>query len=258
MNRPSPVTAPELDLPGIRHAFFTREGGVSEGIYAGLNGGLGSNDTPDAVRENRRRMAEHLGVGPDRLLNLWQIHSADVIAVDGPWTGDRPKADGLVTRTPGLAIGAASADCGPVLFADGEAGVIGACHSGWKGAFTGVLANTLDAMERLGASRGRITAVLGPTISRAAYEVGPEFTARFEERDPDLLRFFTASERPGHAMFDLPAFIGAELARVGVGRFVDTGLCTYGDEKRFFSYRRTTHRGEPDYGRLISAIVLNR
>ncbi len=258
MNRPSPVTVPELDLPGIRHAFFTREGGVSEGIHAGLNGGLGSNDAPEAVRENRRRMAEHLGVGPDRLLNLWQIHSADVIAVNGPWTGDRPKADGLVTRTPGLAIGAASADCGPVLFADAEARVIGACHSGWKGAFTGVLANTLDAMETLGASRSRITAVLGPTISRHAYEVGPEFTARFEERDPDLLRFFTPSERPGHAMFDLPAFIGAELGRAGVGRFVDTGLCTYADETRFYSYRRTTHRGEPDYGRLISAIVLTR
>ena len=258
MNRPSPVTVAELDLPGIRHAFFTRAGGVSEGIYAGLNGGLGSHDSAAAVRENRRRMAEHLGVGPERLLNLWQVHSPDVVVVEGPWTGDRTKADGLVTRTPGLAIGAASADCGPVLFADGAAGVIGACHSGWKGAFTGVLGNTLDAMESLGARRDRIVAVLGPTISRNAYEVGPEFMARFEERDPALLRFFAPSERPGHAMFDLPAFIGEELSRAGVGLFVDTGLCTYADETRFFSYRRTTHRREPDYGRLISAIVLSR
>jgi YfiH family protein len=258
MNRPSPVTVPELDFSGISHAFFTRAGGVSEGIYSGLNGGLGSNDSAEAVRENRRRMAAHLGVEPDRLLSLWQVHSPDVIVVDGPWTGDRPKADGLVTRTPGLAIGAASADCGPVLFADGTAGVIGACHSGWKGAFSGVLGNTLDAMEGLGARRDRIVAVLGPTISRDAYEVGPEFKARFEERDPALLCFFTPSERPGHAMFDLPGFIGAELVRAGVGLFVDTGLCTYADEVRFYSYRRTTHRGEPDYGRLISAIALKR
>ncbi len=252
----SPVTLPALALPGIRHAFFTREGGVSQGIHAGLNGGLGSHDAPEAVRENRGRMAAHLGLRPEALLSLYQIHSPDVIAVSAPWPGERPKADGMATATPGIGLAIATADCGPVLFADAAARVIGACHAGWKGAFTGVLENTLAAMERLGAARSRIVAVLGPTISRDAYEVGPEFVARFEARDAELLRFFSPSGRDGHAMFDLPAFIGAELARSGVGRFVDAGLCTYADETRFFSYRRTTHRKEPDYGRLISAITL--
>ncbi len=255
---PSPVRVPHLDLQGIDHAFFTREGGVSQGIYAGLNGGVGSNDDPAAVRENRRRMASTLNVTPERFLNVWQVHSADVVTVTGPWTGERPKADGMATVVPGIALTVASADCGPVLFADAAAGVIGACHAGWKGAFTGVLENTLAAMERLGALRSRTVAVLGPTISRAAYEVGPEFTARFEARDADLLRFFTPSPTPGHAMFDLPGFIGAQLGRAGVGRFVDTGLCTYADEARFYSYRRTTHRKEADYGRLIAGIVLTR
>lgn len=251
------IQAPDLALPGLSHAFFTREGGVSTGLYASLNGGLGSADERGNVLENRRRMAESLGVAPDHFLGVHQVHSAIALPVTGPWPGDeRPRADGMVTATPGLALGVSSADCGPVLFADPGARVIGACHSGWRGAFDGILEATLDAMETLGAERGRIIAVLGPTISRAAYEVGPEFVARFRERDAAHGRFFSAETADGHAYFDLPAFIGARLAGAGVGRFVDLALCTYEDEARFFSFRRATHRGEPDYGRLIAAIAL--
>jgi len=251
------IESPDLAAePGLRHAFFTREGGVSSGIYASLNGGVGSNDDPAAVAENRARMAAHLQVAPDRLVSLHQVHSADVEVVGGPWQGERPKADAMVSVARGLALCVASADCGPLLFADGEAGVIGAAHAGWKGAFGGVFAATVTAMERLGARRERIVAVLGPTISAASYEVGPEFVERFKSGNPTYARFFTASERAAHAMFDLPAFIGHRAQEAGIGRFLDLGLCTYGDERRFFSYRRATHRGEPDYGRLISAIVL--
>lgn len=257
-DRPLPgmIQAEPLALPGIRHAFFTRQGGVSEGIYASLNGGQGSGDHQPHVRENRARMAAAVGVVPERLVNVHQVHSPDVVVATGPWPADRPKADGLVTSQPSLALAVASADCGPILFADAEAGVIGACHSGWKGAFTGVIESTLAAMETLGASRASTVAVLGPTISRNAYEVGPEFTGRFLEADADNARYFTPSTRDGHSMFDLPAYIGARMARSGIGRFVDLALCTYADERRFYSYRRTVHRGEPDYGRLIAAIAL--
>ncbi len=251
------VASPDLAaLPGIRHAFFTREGGVSEGIYASLNGGLGSNDAREAVTENRSRMAATMGVAADRLLSVHQVHSADVVVATGPWQGDKPRADAMVTTVEGLALGVSSADCGPILFADAEARVIGAAHSGWKGAFTGIGAATLEAMERLGARRERVTAVLGPTIGPNAYEVGPEFVDRFVAADSVYERFFRPSPREGHAMFDLPAFIGAHFRAAGVGRFVDLGLCTYSDPARFFSYRMTTHRGEPDYGRLISAVAL--
>lgn len=250
------IQSPDLALPGIVHGFFTREGGVSEGIYASLNGGLGSSDDRAAIVENRRRMAARLGVAPDHLVNVHQVHSPTVVAADGPWPGDRPRADGLATRTPGVALAISTADCGPVLFADPEARVIGACHSGWRGAFEGVLEATLDRMEELGARRARVTAVLGPTISRTAYEVGPEFVARFLGAEPAYARFFTDTTPGRHAHFDLPAFIAARLRGAGVGRFVDLALCTYADERRFFSFRRTTHRGEPDYGRLISAIAL--
>lgn len=250
------ITAPALASPGIRHAFFTRQGGVSDGIYTSLNGGLGSDDDKAALAENRRRMAEALGVRPDNLVNVHQVHSPDVVVADGPWPAERPKADGLVTNRPGVALAISTADCGPVLFADPEARVVGGCHSGWKGAFTGVLESTLARMEELGAQRERITAVLGPMISAAAYEVGPEFVARFTAQSPANSRFFAPSGKPEHAMFDLPAYIASRMAAAGVGRFVDLKLCTYADEERFFSYRRTTHRGEPDYGRLISAIVL--
>ena len=252
------ITARELaGEAGIRHAFFTREGGVSTGIYASLNGGLGSSDDPAAIAENRARMARHLSVAPENLISLDPVHSADVEVVTGPWPGDRPKADAMVTTASHVALGVTTADCGPILFADGEARVIGAAHAGWKGAFTGIVGATVTAMEKLGARRERITAVLGPMISARAYEVGPEFIERFKAENQTYSRFFTPSERAAHAMFDLPAFIGLKAQEAGIGRFVDMGLCTYGDEKRFFSYRRTTHRGERDYGRLIAAIALD-
>ncbi len=253
------IEAPDLaSLPGIRHAFFTRQGGVSQGIYASLNGGVGSADDKAAVTENRNRMAAALGVVPDHLLSLHQIHSAEIVTVQAPWgAAGRPKADGMISRTPGFALAVASADCGPVLFADPRAGVVGAAHSGWKGAFTGVLEATIASMEALGSDRRDIVAVLGPTISRDAYEVGPEFLARFVERDGTYARFFRPSARADHAMFDLPAFILHRLDGAGIGKAVSLGLCTYSDDARFYSYRRTTHHQEPDYGRLISAISLS-
>lgn len=252
------IQAGELSvLPGIAHAFFTRRGGVSRGLYASLNGGVGSADERAAVAENRRRMAAHFGLASERLVGLYQIHSPDAVVIEAP-RNERPRADAMVTCAPGLALGVSSADCGPVLLADAEAGLVGAAHAGWKGAFTGILDSAIEAMERLGAKRARITAVLGPTIGPAAYEVGPEFVTRFRDADSANARFFSPSNTPGHAFFDLPAYIGTRLERAGIGRFADLGLCTYGDEDRFFSYRRATHRGEPDYGRLISAIALTR
>ncbi len=245
------ITAPALRP--FRHAFFTRDGGVSTGVYASFNGGVGSRDAPEAVAENRRRMAAHLGAAT--LLVPYQIHSPSCLAVSGPWD-ERPRADALATATPGLAIGVTGADCGMILFADRSAGVVGAAHAGWQGAFGGVLEATLDTMETLGARRADAIAVLGPTIGPASYEVGPEFSARFRERDPAYAGFFTPSPREGHSLFDLPGFIGHRLRAAGVGRFENLALDTYADETRFFSYRRTTHRAEPDYGRLISAIVV--
>jgi polyphenol oxidase len=251
------IQAPALaSHSGIRHAFFTRQGGVSDGIYASLNGGIGSSDEPAKVQENRGRMAAALGAKHDALISVYQVHSPDAVIVEGPWRGERPKADAMVTATPGLALGITTADCGPVLFADAEARVIGAAHAGWRGAVTGVLESTIAAMERLGARRATIVAVLGPTISQKAYEVGPDFIKRFAEEAPGHERFFMETERPDHAMFDLPGFIGARLEAAGIEAFTNLGLCTYSDEERFFSYRRTTHRKEPDYGRLISAITL--
>ena len=252
------IEAPELSsFPNIRHAFFTRQGGASGGIYASLNGGLGSSDDPDNVRSNRALMAEQLGVTPETLLSLHQIHSPTVVTATGPWPeGPRPKADAIVTTVPGVAVAVATADCGPVLFADHRAGIVGAAHAGWKGAQGGVLEATVTAMEALGADRADIVAVLGPTIGRDAYEVGPEFVARFVADEPGTAELFRPSGKADHAMFDLPAYIGLRLAATGIGEHGDLDLCTYGDEGRFFSYRRATHRGEPDYGRLISAIVL--
>lgn len=245
------------NLPGVAHGFFTREGGVSEGIYASLNIGLGSRDERDRVLANRGRVEAALGVAPGRLAMPYQIHSPEVAVVDAPWApGEGPKADAVVTARPGLAVGVATADCGPILFADPEAGVVGAAHAGWQGAFHGVIEATVAVMEGLGASRAGITAVLGPTISVEAYEVGPEFVERFVTREAGWGRFFRPSGRAGHAMFDLPAFIALRLGEAGVGTAGDLALCTYHQEERFFSYRRTTHRGEPDYGRLVSAIAL--
>lgn len=251
------IRSASLDHARITHAFFTREGGVSEGVYASLNGGVGSRDSRDAVEENRRRMAESLGVAADRLLVPFQVHSNIAIAVDGPWRPqERPQVDGIATRTPGLALGVTGADCGVVLFADPEAGVVGACHSGWKGALNDVAGATVTAMEGLGATRSRVVAVLGPTIAQCSYEVGPEFVARFVDTDPDFGRFFVASPVEMHSLFDLPAFIAMRCSKAGVTQFEDLGLDTYADESRFYSYRRTTHRGEPDYGRLVAAITV--
>jgi polyphenol oxidase len=249
---------PALDLPGIRHAFFTREGGVSEGLYASLNGGQGSSDDPDRVKENRGRMADALGVARDRFVTCYQIHSPEVVTVTEPWTRDTaPKADAMVTREPGLAIAVSTADCGPVLFADPVARVIGAAHAGWKGALAGVVEATLAAMEGLGARRRATVAVLGPTISQPAYEVGPDLVERFEAAAAGNRRFFRPSARPSHSLFDLPAYIGSRLEAAGVGRVENLGLCTYRDEARFFSFRRVTHRKEADYGRLLNAIALD-
>lgn len=252
------LQAPSLSrLARIRHAFFTRSGGVSDGVYASLNGGIGSDDAPAKVAENRARMAASLGVTPERFLTPYQIHSPDVVVADGSWTHEtRPRADALVTREPKLAIGVSTADCGPLLFADAEAGVIGAAHAGWRGAFTGVIEATLAAMETLGGARERIAVALGPTIRQPNYEVGPEFVERFLAADADNARFFTPSPRAGHAMFDLTGYIAERARRAGVASFEDLGLCTYADPERFFSYRRMSQRGEPDYGRHINAIAL--
>ncbi|MBI5261216.1 MAG: peptidoglycan editing factor PgeF [Bradyrhizobium sp.] len=243
-------------IPGVRHAFFTREGGVSEGVYAGLNGGTGSNDDPAAVAENRRRMAERLGVAPGHLLSLYQVHSPDVVIASGPWeNGARPKADAIVTRSEGLAIGVTTADCGPILFADPTARVIGAAHAGWKGSLTGILESTIEAMEGLGAARDGMIAAIGPLIRQESYEVGSEFVQRFIEADAENALFFLPSPRDGHAMFDLAGYIRMRLENAGILMVDDLGLDTYADE-RFFSYRRSVHRKEPDYGRHVHAIAL--
>ena len=244
-------------LAGIRHGFFTRSGGVSQGVYTTLGGGTGSDDAPDNVTENRARMAAVLGVSPDRLLTAKQIHSPVVVVAEQPWTREnRPRADGIVTRTSGLAVGVSTADCGPLLFADSQAGVVGATHAGWRGALTGVVETTVAAMEKLGADRGRISAALGPTIQQRNYEVGPEFVERFLAADAANKRFFTVSKRDGHAMFDLTGYIADRVARTGIENFEDLGLCTYAEPERFYSYRRMTLLGEPDYGRNVNAIAL--
>jgi YfiH family protein len=255
---PSPIQSPLIaervgDL--VRHGFFTRAGGVSEGIYRGLNVGLGSNDARENVQENRARVARWFGVEPDRLATVHQIHSPDVVTVDAGYDGSRPQADALVTATPGVVLGVLAADCGPILFCDPEARIAGAAHAGWKGALFGVLENTIAAMEALGARRDAIVASLGPSIGRQNYEVGPEFVERFLAVDPAYGRYFTPSEKPGHSMFDLPAFTTQRLNDAGVTA-ENLDICTYPDEDRFFSYRRTTHRQEPDYGRQISAIMI--
>ncbi|MBR1123975.1 peptidoglycan editing factor PgeF [Bradyrhizobium lablabi] len=242
-------------VPGLRHAFFTCEGGVSEGVYTSLNGGLGSNDDQAKIAENRRRMAEQLGVSPEYFLNAHQIHSPDVVVAEGPWNGSRPKADAIVTRTEGLAIGITAADCGPVLFADPAARVIGSAHAGWKGALTGVLESTIEAMEKLGAQRGGIVAAMGPMIRQRSYEVGSEFVERFLDADAENARFFLPGERDGHAMFDLAGFIRMRLESAGVLMIDDLGVDTYSDP-RCFSYRRSVHRKEADYGRHVHAIAL--
>jgi polyphenol oxidase len=245
-------------IPGLNHAFFTREGGVSGGIYAGLNGGIGSRDDPAHVAENRRRMAEQIGVTPQHFLTVYQVHSPDVVVASAPWeNASRPRADAIVTNTEGLAIGVTAADCGPILLADPSARVIGAAHAGWKGALTGIVESTVDAMEKLGAERSGIVAAIGPLIRQHSYEVGGEFVERFIEADAEYAPFFIPATREGHAMFDLAGFIRMRLENAGVLMIDDIGLDTYSDE-RFYSYRRSVHRKEPDYGRHVHAIVLER
>jgi YfiH family protein len=244
-------------LVGIRHGFFTRTGGVSTGCYESLNGGVGSKDIPAHVAENRARMATAVGVLPGRLISAYQIHSPVVVTVDAPWDVNvRPKADAIVTRASGLAIAVSTADCGPILFADAEAGVIGAAHAGWRGALSGVAEATIAVMECCGADRSRIVAALGPMIRQQNYEVGPEFVAQFAAVDSGNERFFRNAPRAGHSLFDLAEYIAARLAGAGIGRIDDLGRCTYAEPQTFFSYRRSVHRSEPDYGRHLNAIAL--
>lgn len=241
-------------LAPLRHGFFTRRGGASSGVFAGLNCGRGSSDQSEIVTINRGRVAEALGVKPDHLLGVHQVHSARAIPVSGPMAKPE-QADALVTATAGLAISVLTADCQPVLFADTKAGVIGAAHAGWRGALDGILSATVAGMEDLGANRADIRAVIGPSISQAAYEVGPELFEDFLAEDPDFARFF-AQGKDDRMMFDLPAFGLHCLRAAGVGHAEWTRHCTYADADRFYSYRRTTHAREADYGRLIAAIRL--
>lgn len=241
--------------PDVRHGFFTREGGHSTGIYKGLNCGLGSDDDADTVRRNRAHVAASLGVMPDQLVTAYQTHSADVAIINGI-PDDPPQVDGLVTNKRGFALAILTADCTPVLFADDHAGVIAAAHAGWRGSLDGILEMTVDVMCEIGARRSNIHAAIGPAISQASYEVGVEFKDRFTEVDESSGAFFVHSDRRGFFMFDLLAYVAMRLGKLGLASVTDTELDTYADEAKFFSYRRTTHRKEPDYGRQISAITL--
>ena len=243
-------------VPGVRHGFFTRVGGVSGGVYESLNVGLGSGDDPAAVRENRRRAAAAFDLPAEALLTCYQIHSAEVRVADGPWTADRPEADGVVTARAGVLCGALAADCAPILIADGEAGVVAAVHAGWRGALGGVIEAAVAAAVGLGASRARMTAAVGPCIGPASYEVGEDFLAAFLARSADHARFFAPGVAADRRQFDLPAFVLSRLAESGVERAEWVGCDTCADEARFFSNRRAFRRGEADYGRLLSAIVL--
>jgi YfiH family protein len=247
------ITAEALD--GIDHGFFTRKGGASSGVYAGLNCGLGSTDQSDIVAINRRRVAQAMNVAESHLCGVHQVHSSDVVRVTAAPTGDMPRADALVTDQPDLALVILTADCQPVLFADKNAGVIGAAHAGWRGAMSGILEGTVEQMVALGAKRDNITAVIGPSISQSAYEVGPEFLDDFVAHDPNNVQFF-ASGQADRYMFNLPAYGLHCLRQAGVGQAEWTRHCTYTDPARFYSYRRSVHKKEADYGRLLSAIRL--
>ncbi|KQT82572.1 peptidoglycan editing factor PgeF [Aurantimonas sp. Leaf443] len=249
------LRAAQLDRPAVSHGFFTRCGGVSAGLYESLNAGIGSHDEPEAVAENRRRMGAELGFPGQDIVSPWQTHSATAVTVDAPFPAERPRADGIVTATPGLAIGVVTADCGPVLFCDAANGVVGAAHAGWRGALGGVLEATIEAMEAAGAARSSIVAVLGPTITQANYEVGTAMMDEVLADDASRVRFFAPGEGADKRQFDLPGFIVSRLAAAGTtAHFI--GRCTYGEPGAFFSYRRATHRGEADYGRQLSAIAI--
>lgn len=243
-------------LDHVRHGFAGRRGGVSTGLYAGLNVGLGSGDNVEAVRRNRDLACDALIPG-GALVTMRQVHSPDVVVVTEPIDdAQRPAADGMVTNRPGLVLGILTADCVPVLFADAQAGVVGACHAGWAGALAGVTDNTVRAMLALGADLARINCVIGPCIGRASYEVGADFIARFKEADAENERFFTAGTRPEHGHFDIAAYVTDRVARAGVGKIAVLGEDTYTQPDLFFSYRRACHQGERDYGRQLSMIAL--
>jgi YfiH family protein len=244
-------------LPGIRHGFFTRQGGVSEGLYASLNCGLGSGDDLARVAENRRRALARLGLPGEHLATAYQVHSNRAALAEAPWPADdRPRVDALVTRTPGLALGILTADCVPVLFADREAGVVAAAHAGWRGALDGILEATLAVMQRLGAGAKSTLAAVGPAIEQPSYEVGPEFPAPFLDQDPANRDFFQAAPRAGHFLFDLKGYVTRRLAGAGVGRIDSLAADTCAESERFFSYRRSCLQSEGAYGRLLSAIAL--
>ena len=250
----SVITSPLLDVAGVRHAFFTRAGGVSRGIYESLNVGLGSADDPDAVQENRARAAAHFGA--EAIVTAYQIHSATALVADGPWPAGPPQADAVLSATAGVVCGALSADCAPILLVDPEARVVAAAHAGWKGALTGVIEATVVRMVGLGAERGRLRAAVGPCIGPQSYEVGVEFLDRFVHTDPAYSRFFTRGDGPEKRMFDLPAFVLGRLEAAGVETREWVGRDTCAEPEAFFSNRRAFKQGEPDYGRLLSAITL--
>ncbi len=252
-----PLQSSALIDDGVMHGFFGRQGGVSDGIYASLNCGYGSGDDSVSVCENRTRVASWLGTDEKQLITLYQFHSADALHVTAPWPRTAPpKADAMATTLRGVALGVLAADCAPILLADRRAGVIGCAHSGWKGAIGGVAESVVGLMEQLGAQRSHIHAAVGPCISQAAYEVGPEFEARFAEEDAANTRYFVRSKRAGHWQFDLPGYVTARLRAIGIGTVEALNVCTYEHNDAYFSYRRTTHRGETDYGRNVSAIML--
>lgn len=251
-----PITHPLLEQSGIRHGFFTRRGGVSTGIYEGLNAGLGSNDAPEAVAENRRRIANAMGGGGDDIAACYQVHSTITRVADGAWRGERPEGDAVASATANVICGILTADCAPVLLADPQAGVVAAVHAGWKGALGGVIESAVRAMDALGARPGRMVAVVGPCIGQASYEVGSDFMARFTNADPGNDRFFAPGAAADKRLFDLPAFVLRRLQQAGVGEAVWTGHDTCADETLFFSNRRAFQRGEPDFGRLMSTISL--
>ena len=252
------ITLPLLDHdPGIRHAFFTREGGVSGGFFESLNCGFGSGDAAEMVARNRAIAMERLGFSPDRLVTLYQVHSTTVVTVEKPWPRDAtPRADGLVTGSSGIVLGILAADCAPVLFEDAVARVIGAAHGGWRGALGGIVEATLDRMEALGAERARIRAGIGPCIAPTSYEVGPDFPQPFLANDPASAAYFAPALRTGHLMFDLPGYIERRLARAGIAAIERAAYDTVAEDTHFFSYRRACLRGEPVYGRGLSAIAL--
>ncbi|WP_340645608.1 peptidoglycan editing factor PgeF [Phenylobacterium sp.] len=250
------IASPLLDLPGVRHAFFTRTGGVSTGIYDSLNVGRGSGDDPADVAENRRRTAEHFGLPARALSTCYQIHSATALVADRPWGDERPEGDAVITSTSGVLCGALAADCAPILIADAQGRVVAAAHAGWKGALHGVAEAAVAAMAGLGAEPSRMVAVVGPCIGQASYEVGLEFLTAFTAKDGDHERFFAPGETSEKRMFDLPGFVVSRLTAAGVGTAAWIGNDTCAEEALFFSNRRAFKRDEPDFGRLLSAITL--